>query len=44
MGRKARAVAITEFTTERVIPQYIQLYERVALEADKKARSQGRTG
>ena len=29
MGRRARAVAIEEFTTERVIPQYVQLYERV---------------
>lgn len=34
MGRRARAVAITEFTTERIIPQYIQLYERVI--ANKK--------
>lgn len=29
MGQRARAVAIEEFTTERVIPQYIELYERV---------------
>ncbi|MFN7928699.1 MAG: N-acetyl-alpha-D-glucosaminyl L-malate synthase BshA [Blastocatellia bacterium] len=34
MGRKARAIAIEEFTTERVIPQYVTLYERVL--ADKK--------
>lgn len=34
MGQRARAVAIEEFTTERIIPQYIQLYERVA--AQKK--------
>lgn len=29
MGARARAVAIDEFTTDRIIPQYVQLYERV---------------
>jgi N-acetyl-alpha-D-glucosaminyl L-malate synthase BshA len=44
MGRRARAIAIDEFATERVIPQYIRLYERVVLEAGESKRFQIRTG
>ncbi|MBS1807869.1 MAG: N-acetyl-alpha-D-glucosaminyl L-malate synthase BshA [Acidobacteria bacterium] len=40
MGRRARAIAIEEFTTERVIPQYIQLYERVISEKIGKTSRQ----
>jgi N-acetyl-alpha-D-glucosaminyl L-malate synthase BshA len=29
MGAQARDIAIQEFTTDRIIPQYVQLYERV---------------
>jgi hypothetical protein len=29
MGARGRAVAIDEFTTDRLIPQYVELYERV---------------
>jgi L-malate glycosyltransferase len=29
MGARAREIAINEFTTDRIIPQYVQLYERV---------------
>ncbi len=29
MGARGRAVAIDEFTTDRIIPQYVELYERV---------------
>ncbi len=29
MGVRARTVALAEFTTDRIIPQYIELYERV---------------
>jgi glycosyltransferase involved in cell wall biosynthesis len=29
MGARARDIAIHEFTTDRIIPQYVQLYERV---------------
>ena len=29
MGARGRAVAIQDFTTDRIIPQYVELYERV---------------
>jgi N-acetyl-alpha-D-glucosaminyl L-malate synthase BshA len=29
MGARGRAIAIDEFTTDRIIPQYVELYERV---------------
>lgn len=32
MGQRARVIAVEQFTTERVIPQYIQMYERVLAE------------
>jgi N-acetyl-alpha-D-glucosaminyl L-malate synthase BshA len=32
MGQRARAIAVSEFTTDRIIPQYLQLYERVVTE------------
>ncbi len=31
MGARGRAVAIDEFTTDRIIPQYVELYERVVM-------------
>jgi L-malate glycosyltransferase len=30
MGRRGREWAVEEFNTDRVIPQYVALYERVA--------------
>jgi N-acetyl-alpha-D-glucosaminyl L-malate synthase BshA len=37
MGARARQQAVARFNTDRVIPQYIALYERVMAEAKKKS-------
>ena len=31
MGRRARESAITRYSTDRIIPQYIEFYERILL-------------
>lgn len=40
MGLQAREQAIERFNTNRVIPQYIELYERVIAEAARKQNSE----
>ena len=37
MGQRGRSYAIERFNTERVIPQYVELYERVIDEARQRA-------
>lgn len=36
MGRRGREYAVERFNTERVIPQYVELYERVIDEAQRR--------
>ena len=41
MGRRARESAISRYSTDLVIPQYIEFYERVI--AETKGRAAGQT-
>lgn len=36
LGQRGRAYAVERFNTERVIPQYVELYERVIAEAQRR--------
>jgi N-acetyl-alpha-D-glucosaminyl L-malate synthase BshA len=36
LGRRGREIAVTNFTTDKIIPQYEELYERVVQQSDSR--------